>query len=775
MNITFRKSIEGTQLKNPFELPGSADILSAVLLAAVSRAGIPGLMPFGVAFFASVIRSETAYLGFAAISSAMLGSTAASGRYLAAAVIVWLVSVLRGEKKFYAAPVSAAAIFVCGVLGIIFGGQPAYAWAALAAECAVCFAACLIFNRAAAAFESACKHEDVSREGRISIVITLAVLIFGLSEIVLPFNIRLDMLVTIYMTLCVALCSETSAAVCFGIIAGFIATLESPEAILLVGIYGICALFAGLLKIFGKLGVSLGFIFGAAISLIYVGAAESIPLGISELFFASIAFAALPKHIHRKAGILLDGLFYTPADRRDFKIREYVSAELKGIAKTFSELADSFCTRVSPGTDAAMSGNVACMFDEVAERVCISCRRCSDCWQKSFNDMYRYMFDMLDTIEREGQCSLGNLPIVFSQKCINPEIFASEFNHVYEIHKQSSLHSGEMGSERRFMARQYTEISNMMRELSLEIDGGFYFLEDCEKKILSACRRSGICIKNVTVTETSSNAPEVYFTPTDSEDTEAVTEIASEVLSMPMQPSVSESDGTVRLSAQNRYKISIGIRQKTRDTESVCGDTVTYFMGENNKFYIIICDGMGSGREASQESQMTAELLAGFLRAGFSKSTAVNMINSTLALKMEREGFSTVDLAEIDLRTGRIEFIKIGGAESYLMIGRKFEAIASAGLPIGILEDVNPERIARTLSEGDTVVMVSDGISEIGYGTLRCEWIRKIMKGKFADTQELAERIMKNAERKVYPNASDDMSVVCIRLLREEKQAKQAD
>ena len=56
------------------------------------------------------------------------------------------------------------------------------------------------------------------------------------------------------------------------------------------------------------------------------------------------------------------------------------------------------------------------------------------------------------------------------------------------------------------------------------------------------------------------------------------------------------------------------------DGEKYSGDTFTTFEDSDGIFYAIICDGMGSGYEASRESKMTADLLSGFLKAGFSKN-----------------------------------------------------------------------------------------------------------------------------------------------------------
>ena len=79
----------------------------------------------------------------------------------------------------------------------------------------------------------------------------------------------------------------------------------------------------------------------------------------------------------------------------------------------------------------------------------------------------------------------------------------------------------------------------------------------------------------------------------------------------------------------------------------------------------------------------------GYLKkAGFSRETAVRMINSSIVLQPEPHIFSTVDLASIDLYTGICEFLKIGSAASFIRRERNVECIRGTGLPAGISSEL---------------------------------------------------------------------------------------
>lgn len=217
-----------------------------------------------------------------------------------------------------------------------------------------------------------------------------------------------------------------------------------------------------------------------------------------------------------------------------------------------------------------------------------------------------------------------------------------------------------------------------------------------------------------------------------------------------------------------RYKPVVTFRQEPKKGQAVCGDTLIHFE-KNGKYFVILCDGMGYGESALSESRLAARLFAEFLRAGFQKETAVNMINSTLALKADKESFSTVDLLEIDLRTGIARFLKIGSAQSFIKSKGKIEEISSKALPVGILENIEVKTEERELKNNDIVLMVSDGIGEAGDGVMKNEWIKKMMMLANRNDSDLLHLITEGA--KARGRISDDMTGVIIRMKKERGEA----
>ncbi len=223
---------------------------------------------------------------------------------------------------------------------------------------------------------------------------------------------------------------------------------------------------------------------------------------------------------------------------------------------------------------------------------------------------------------------------------------------------------------------------------------------------------------------------------------------------------IEEADGEFD-KEKRQFSPKITVRSEPKPGQSVSGDAVIYFE-KDNKFYVILCDGMGSGTSAGHQSRLTARLFEKFLKAGFDKETSLRMINSALMLKADQESFSTVDILEIDTETGECEFLKVGSAQSFIKKKKEIEVISSKSLPVGILEnsDAVPEKYS--LSQGDIILMMSDGITEAGSGVLKNDWIKKLLLLEKRKPWEIANLIIVGAKART--RFSDDMTCCVIKI-----------
>ena len=183
------------------------------------------------------------------------------------------------------------------------------------------------------------------------------------------------------------------------------------------------------------------------------------------------------------------------------------------------------------------------------------------------------------------------------------------------------------------------------------------------------------------------------------------------------------------------------------------GDRCLRFAGTCNRYYVILCDGMGTGMGAVQEGKTASAMLRRLLTAGYPASHALQSINSLCALR-ERAGAVTVDLLELQLDTGKATLYKWGAAPSYLVSETMAQKVGAAGPPPGLSVTEEAELVEKFSMRRDQILLlVSDGVPE--EAALRC-----CTENKAAQPEELATQVLACA----LTSGQDDATVIAVTL-----------
>ena len=220
------------------------------------------------------------------------------------------------------------------------------------------------------------------------------------------------------------------------------------------------------------------------------------------------------------------------------------------------------------------------------------------------------------------------------------------------------------------------------------------------------------------------------------------------------------SDGTAERGRDGGIRIDVTDTPPSAGDGEVCGDAIVSFEAAG-KYYMLISDGMGSGREAALTSGVCAAILQRLIGAGAGLETSLKMMNSIIRAG-ERECSATVDIAEIDLITGEARFIKSGAAPSFVLRNGSIFRLQSKTVPIGIIRALDAEMIKFDVLPGDRVVMVSDGAAR-SYEEV--PWLLDMMTSDEVllkgSPKEAAAKIVREAARR---GAADDITagVICV-------------
>lgn len=751
--------------KLPLRIPALNDITPIILLVLSSRAGTLGMFPFGIAFFAAVFDKSIAYIGVAAICAGLAASSGAAliPKYLIAAIAYWLFTRLsKTTNDIIKSAACASSVLIGGAVMLIIIPSSVYDVFLLLTESIICALMYVVFIKSSLLNEDYSKRGRTSQEEYISSAIAIGVFITGLDGIEIGI-INLKNIFASYTVLITALNASIAVSGCTGLCLGFMTTLTGTESLVMMGVYGLSALFSSFMNNFKKLGCVIGYTGGMLVSLLYIKSVQELPVSIADVLISSVLFLVTPKIMHEYFRSFFIKSVRIETVSPDLRMREYLSMRLRDAGDAFSGLYESFMA-VSESRLNKYNDDVSEILDDAADRVCNNCRMCGKCWQTEFRRTYKNILELITIIEKQGELTMDNIPEKFCEKCIRSRQFISEINHVYELYKRDTMRKSDAITTRNLISMQYNEINAMLSEMADEIDDGFTFLESEEEKIVDELDKAGIDPYELSVVEGKSGDCEIYLRLPPGSKHSVVEGIISQVLNRPIGEESTDGKLTKYISKAN-YCVDKSVLQLEKSGSAANGDSAAMFTTGKNKFYAILADGMGSGANAQYESMATIRLLTRFLKAGFSPKTALCMLNTAMCVNINNESYSTVDLLSIDLYTGTAEFYKIGSAESVILNSDEITVLRSSSTPIGILSEIRLNNNIIQLHEGDIIALMSDGITQAGYSASRTDWIKNIVIKPFNSMEQMAEEIMNTALKKSKGIAKDDMTVIAIRIM----------
>ena len=132
----------------------------------------------------------------------------------------------------------------------------------------------------------------------------------------------------------------------------------------------------------------------------------------------------------------------------------------------------------------------------------------------------------------------------------------------------------------------------------------------------------------------------------------------------------------------------------------------------DSQLLLSISDGMGSGDAANKESRAALSLLSDLINVGFTLEDASECVNDLLARKSRGDMYATLDAMLIDLSNGQAKLSKNGAPPCYILRGGKVYTLYAEALPVGIIDSAKSTARSLRLRSGDTIIMMSDGVSD---------------------------------------------------------------
>ena len=708
-----------------------------------------GIHPFGIAALCAFSDAKSvlfAYIG-AALSCATYNSSA-----LSTFIIYFFLYIARkaftesrfGEPLYARVLESAAVSMAIGVVRLCAGGEtPLYGYVAFLSLMGVAAAFTYFFTTLFT--PSLQKAARISTRSICSYAL-MGALVCSLSGVqVLGFDLQLAAACLITLTYAVA--NGFMHAGIVGFVCGI--ACASPTASAALGLGGIAAAlvfsksvfaslfaFAAVFTVCGAYGTGLGYSVSAVPSV----------LVSCVLFFPACGF--LPETLRLNAGA-----------------RERAQAEVSssGYEKELSEalfsLSDVF-EKLAQKQKYPSFGDVALAVDKSFSDVCAKCALSEMCYARRKTDM-KELKQTLFSVLSSRTAEPDDFGPHMNDKCIRLDRLCEQLNADYRILAVSCAKDNRTA----LLSSQYAGMARLI------LDGGQRSAEQAsrdtafEKSVAAAFDKADVPYGSIVTLSgrekrTRVTGIDLDRFPFSAGEFKRYLLVACGVRVSEPSFDISDKGGTV-LSFERAPTLSVEYAQAGEPKQSgeVSGDTVSFLQSEKQYFYTMLCDGMGSGVGAATASRLSALFLEKMLAAGIKKSVILELLNNVL-LAQSSESFSTVDLLEADLLTGRCSFVKAGAAPTYILRTGKLYKIFSATPPVGILSSFAAESTRFDVEPNDLILMLSDGVVPNGEdGAWLAELIRMDQTG---DPATLAGRILEKARE--INTRGDDMSVAVIRV-----------
>ena len=586
----------------------------------------------------------------------------------------------------------------------------------------------------------------------------------------------------------------TTAGVTIGITLGIIAQNEP----LIVAVYAISGMFAGILNKFGKIGVIIGFIIGNGI-LIYVSKGTTIDLVVfKEVLIASLGLLAIPKW----AGIDIEGLvpeetFFPEFNNRRLTQSKETINQLNVVSETIKDMAETYNEEVKENQKQEMQEkNKKTFIRELLNNLDglednIFYEDMSSPESKIVDELFKNLLDKQEIDKNdllETFAKFNNYIVTFENEKLSKNMeteinqIIKAVNYAYKTSKTDFIWEEKVRTNKKNVQAQLDGVSKAISSIAVKMEENMKEKEDfvdVNKKAIVALEIKGIIVDEIEINKKDNRYfIDVYLKEdskiTENTDIEKIKKVLEKVLSEKLMINDSK---TKKISKQgkrgfcfiseDKYLLQIGQATKIKDNSPVSGDSILQIRLNDGKYLIALSDGMGSGQEARKSSQIAIKMLERLLMSGFDKDTSIDLINTTI-MNVNEEIFATLDIIIIDLYNGKIEFIKNGACPTYVKNNKKVQIIKSLSLPAGILENINLTTYDKDIENQDIIVLCSDGILDANVEYKNKElWVKYMLEDiEISNCQKIADIILNEAIDNNYGKAKDDMSIIVCKLIK---------
>lgn len=540
------------------------------------------------------------------------------------------------------------------------------------------------------------------------------------------------------------------AGVCIG------ATLcIDPDFRHLFPCYALSGLVAGVFSPLGQIVSALSFGISYSVISLFQGTGSQVLISLIEVAIASASFMIVPTDWIHNLGDTLKKRGIAP----DNPVYRQVSQNLISASESIYQVSD-IIVKTGDKLDSIINPEVNKLFANLQQSVCVGCENKSRCWNKMFDSTASDILAICGIEKR----SKGKLPL--EKRCLRLPQLAEGIHDGSAEYANSMAVKMKIREMRKVLTDQFDTVGDFLKETADKIACSKIIDPAKSSALRGALQDTGIYTDALS-----------YYTDTDGRVTIEISIIDKpfetdrkklrhiiEFLSKRQfgEPHITVGDVKTTITYEEKYlyDLQFGACQKPLIKNSLCGDSVCFVSGMGGVKTALISDGMGTGARAAIDSTMTASILEKLIEGGFSAPGAIRAVNSAMIMKSTDESIATVDAVSVNLYSGVADFYKAGAAVSFIRSGDEIFVIRQESLPVGIIRSISPAHTGITLSAGDIILLVSDGVTAED-----CGWINdELLSWSTNNMQDLACHIASLAKLRSNKDTRDDITVAAVKI-----------
>ncbi len=552
--------------------------------------------------------------------------------------------------------------------------------------------------------------------------------------------------------------AEASEAVCAVLLTAGIAAGDPGYAASCIMI-SVTAPVIMLIGKYGRITRACAFITTIGLGLIITGITPAGGTAALSAVAASVIYMAVPERFSPLSGIKVR----TELESNSSPYRAF-GKKLENMSAAVDDMKNAVI-KTAKALETENIRDISWVYNSASEKVCRKCPSGMKCWGQYYNETADVMNKAVNVLRSGNFVNEDMMTGRLGSECGSKRELAAELNRQYAIYCSAENASHKMTEMRNVLTSQLGATGTMLRRMSEEIGKNDTYDSNAASAAENVLKELGVERPAVIALVIGNK---LSIDAYGSGDAAIPPEELADRLSFALRrefdlPTISSSGGRfhITISERARYDVQVKVFRKNKSGMTQSGDSAECFADGKGNVYMLLSDGMGSGSRAKIDSSFSCSMLSKMLKAGIDLDASLEMLNTSLLVKSTDESFATLDLCRIDLNTGDVLTCKAGGSGTYVRCGDIFTAIKEEGLPLGTGFEANYKGKLFRLSEGDVIIMTSDG-AKPDEG-----WLSQLMmRDKHPDLDKIMETLCEALRLSAGKSDDDDMTVIGVKLIR---------